>query len=81
MIISDSQNVAFMAQLSKTLVNPPKDTVVKFESVITNVGNGYKPELGTFVAPVSGVYSISLVASSSPKKPTEVVNIIIISVA
>ena len=77
MIISDNQKVAFMAQLSETLINPPTGTVVPFDSVITNAGDGFKPELGSFVAPVSGVYSISLVASSSPKKRSELVSIII----
>lgn len=27
-----------------------------FETVVTNIGNGYKERLGVFVAPVSGMY-------------------------
>jgi hypothetical protein len=73
MLISDLQTVAFMAQLSKNLVNPPQHTVVVFDSVLTNVGGAYKPSSGVFLAPVNGTYTIHLVASSSPKKTSELV--------
>ncbi|XP_045210152.2 complement C1q tumor necrosis factor-related protein 3-like [Mercenaria mercenaria] len=63
----DNQPVAFMAELPANLVSPPIGTTVVFSTVHTNVGHGYKPGPGIFVAPVDGTYSISLVASSSPK--------------
>ncbi|XP_053380188.1 uncharacterized protein LOC123561644 [Mercenaria mercenaria] len=62
-----TQQVAFMAQLSKHLADPPIGTTVVFDTVHTNIGNGYKPGPGIFVAPVDGTYSINLVASSSTK--------------
>ncbi|XP_060553676.1 collagen alpha-2(VIII) chain-like isoform X2 [Ruditapes philippinarum] len=66
----DSQKVAFMAQLSGTLINPAVNTVVVFDRVSTNAGNGYNSGSGMFVAPVKGLYSIHLVASSRSKATT-----------
>jgi hypothetical protein len=71
MLISDHQALAFMAQLSKNLVNPPQHTVVVFDSVLTNAGDAYKPSSGVFLAPVNGTYTIHLVASSPPKKTSD----------
>ncbi|XP_060593899.1 complement C1q-like protein 3 [Ruditapes philippinarum] len=74
---SDHQSVAFMAQLSKILVNPPQHTVVIFDSVLTNVGGAYKPSSGMFLAPVNGTYTIHLVASSTPKTTSEYLHLYI----
>lgn len=71
---SDGKKVAFMAQLSTALINPLVNTVVVFDAVLTNAGNGYNSGSGIFVAPVSGLYSISLVASSRIKKNNEYVS-------
>lgn len=35
----------------------PKDTIIKFENVEINQGNGYNPATGKFTAPVDGLYS------------------------
>ncbi|XP_053380323.1 complement C1q tumor necrosis factor-related protein 3-like [Mercenaria mercenaria] len=64
---TDTTHVAFMAELSADLVDPSAGTTVIFDSVRTNVGNGYKSGPGIFVAPVDGTYSITLVASSGTK--------------
>ncbi|XP_053381175.1 complement C1q-like protein 4 [Mercenaria mercenaria] len=60
-------SVAFMAQLSESIVNPPQGSVIAFDSVLTNVGEAYNAGTGTFVADVDGIYSFHLFASS-PKK-------------
>ena len=35
----------------------PQCTIIKFERVLVNDGNGYDPKSGKFTAPVDGVYS------------------------
>jgi hypothetical protein len=74
MHISDRKTVAFMAQLSKEMVNPPQHTVGVFDSVLTNVGGAYKSSSGVFLAPVNGTYTIHLVATASRKKTSEYVS-------
>lgn len=49
--------IVFHALLSKRLKNVPKDTIIKFENVEVNEGNGYNPTTGKFTAPVDGFYS------------------------
>ncbi|XP_062617244.1 uncharacterized protein LOC134278953 [Saccostrea cucullata] len=51
--------VAFHAILSKGLNNIPIDTILKFENVLTNEGEGYSPTTGKFTAPEDGVYYFS----------------------
>ncbi|XP_060553740.1 complement C1q-like protein 3 [Ruditapes philippinarum] len=74
---SDRKTVAFMAQLTKHMVNPRQHTVVVFDAVLTNVGGAYKPSSGVFLAPVNGTYTIHLVASSSPKSTSEYLHLYI----
>ncbi|XP_053380322.1 complement C1q tumor necrosis factor-related protein 3-like [Mercenaria mercenaria] len=64
---TDTKHVAFMAELSADLVDPSSGTTVVFDSVRTNVGDGYKSGPGIFVAPVNGTYSKNIVASSGTK--------------
>ncbi|XP_052683655.1 complement C1q tumor necrosis factor-related protein 3-like [Crassostrea angulata] len=49
--------IVFHALLAKRLKNVPKDTIIKFENVEINQGNGYNPATGKFTAPVDGLYS------------------------
>ncbi|KAL4237586.1 hypothetical protein ACF0H5_002300 [Mactra antiquata] len=65
--IQDRRPSAFMAQLSNHMNDPPINTVVVFDAVITNIGNDYKPQSGLFTAPSKGIYNFNLVASSSTK--------------
>ena len=53
------QQVAFTAQhtLGETL---GKHQTVKYNQVVTNIGNGYDSRDGHFTAPVAGLYSFSL---------------------
>ncbi|XP_045209631.2 heavy metal-binding protein HIP-like isoform X1 [Mercenaria mercenaria] len=59
-----SHHVAFMAELSTSMVNPEKGTTVVFDNVHVNEGSSYKPGTGTFVAPASGIYSVTVVATA-----------------
>ncbi|XP_053381095.1 complement C1q tumor necrosis factor-related protein 3-like [Mercenaria mercenaria] len=73
----DTRHVAFMAELSADLVNPSIGTTIVFDTVHTNVGDGYKPGPGIFVAPVNGTYNINLVASSSTKASSSALHLYI----
>ncbi|XP_053380321.1 collagen alpha-2(VIII) chain-like [Mercenaria mercenaria] len=74
---TDSQKVAFMAELSKAIINPPTGTIVVFDIVHTNDGDGYKPGPGIFIPPVTGTYNINLVASSGTKLASEYLHLYI----
>jgi hypothetical protein len=45
---------AFEAKLCSTVVNPGSPMI--WESVLSNVGNGYNPANGVFTAPIAGTY-------------------------
>jgi hypothetical protein len=60
------------------MVNPPTGTVVKFDTVVTNIGEDYDPESGIFVAEVAGTYNFHLFAASPKKAVGNWVSIFII---
>uniref|UniRef100_A0A8W8LVP7 C1q domain-containing protein n=1 Tax=Magallana gigas TaxID=29159 RepID=A0A8W8LVP7_MAGGI len=51
--------IAFHASLKNHLRNVPVNTIIKFEKVHLNKGNGYDPATGVFIAPEDGVYSFA----------------------
>ncbi|XP_060602851.1 cerebellin-3-like [Ruditapes philippinarum] len=51
--------VAFFAKMDKNLENAGVHQNFIFETVVTNIGNGYNNNSGAFVAPVSGTYVFS----------------------
>nr|XP_034306010.1 complement C1q-like protein 4 isoform X2 [Crassostrea gigas] len=57
--------VAFNAILSKDTTLGSKE-VVKYDSVLTNVGGAYRPSTGIFTAPYKGIYTISCSLMSHP---------------
>ncbi|CAH8452015.1 unnamed protein product [Dicrocoelium dendriticum] len=61
--------VAFFAGLELNIVEKPSDpnTKVIMKKVITNVGHAYNAQTGEFVAPVSGVYSLTVAISAQGK--------------
>ncbi|XP_071124032.1 cerebellin-1-like [Mytilus edulis] len=56
---SGSEKVAFMVKNSINLHNIPSKSVVVYNTVITNLGNGYDKSTGIFTAPSNGVYIFS----------------------
>ena len=52
--------MAFSAKLSRVLEINNND-VIKFDDVLTNVGNAYNPTSGKFVTPYNGSYLFTLV--------------------
>ncbi|XP_061186963.1 uncharacterized protein LOC133195106 [Saccostrea echinata] len=48
--------IAFHAAIKSRLRNVPVNTIIKFEDVLLNNGNGYDPKTGVFTAPEDGVY-------------------------
>jgi hypothetical protein len=57
MLFSTGGVVAFHAALKYSLRNVPANTILKFEEVLLNKGNGYNPKTGIFTAPTNGIYS------------------------
>ena len=51
--------VAFTATLGQRLGPVPIDMPVKYQGIISNMGNGYNPATGIFTARVSGMYYFS----------------------
>ena len=53
------ERVAFYAIMSHDEPDPGKHHTIVFDTIQTNVGNGYNNYSGIFTVPVSGVYSFS----------------------
>ena len=51
--------VAFYATLSDHLHHAGLHQIIAFDNVVTNIGGAYNPHVGTFIAPVTGVYVFS----------------------
>lgn len=58
--------VAFHAVLTTTSVSVSLNEVIKFNHIITNIGEGYNTSTGTFTAPVAGYYEfiVTIMAQS-----------------
>jgi len=52
--------VEFLATLSSDLRHAGANQPIVFDRVVTNVGTAYKPHVGVFTAPVSGIYVFSV---------------------
>jgi hypothetical protein len=48
--------VAFSAYVSTYETDLSKDHTIKFDRIVTNIGNHYNPNSGTFTAPQHGLY-------------------------
>lgn len=57
--------VAFFVRLRDKITNHHLSTIMVFDDVQLNMGNAYDPHVGTFTAPVEGVYKFDLVLSSN----------------
>ncbi|XP_052100786.1 cerebellin-2-like [Mytilus californianus] len=57
---------AFLATLTPREVTLTSSSVVKFDSILTNIGNGYDANSGVFTAPRKGTYifAVSFVAGN-----------------
>ena len=60
--------MAFQARLKHDISNLPNYAVVKFDHIITNIGNAYDKGTGYFTCPEEGVYSFSWSFLTSPGK-------------
>ncbi|XP_062615677.1 complement C1q-like protein 2 [Saccostrea cucullata] len=59
--------IAFHAAIKSHLSNVPVNTIMKFDEVLLNKGNGYDPKTGLFTAPEDGIYSFEWTYLSSKK--------------
>ena len=58
--VADTVNdVAFCVHLSQT-TSITAGSILIYDVIVTNVGNGYNVDLGSFVAPIHGLYYIEL---------------------
>ena len=60
--------MAFQARLKNAINNLPNYAVVKFNQIITNIGNAYDKRTGYFTCPEEGVYSFSWAFRTTPGK-------------
>ena len=60
--------MAFQARLQNNISNLPNYAVVKFDHIITNIGNAYDKGTGYFTCPEDGVYSFSWAFLTKPGK-------------
>lgn len=54
--------------MKSDLTNRPKGSVVIYNDVVTNEGDGYNPSTGIFTAPTEGLYSFSWTTTASANK-------------
>lgn len=52
--------VAFHAKLKNPISSLSPNQIIKYDDVITNIGEGYDRTTGKFTAPMDGVYSFFL---------------------
>ncbi|XP_071167884.1 cerebellin-2-like [Mytilus edulis] len=55
-----SEKPAFLATLTPREVALKSGSVVKFDSILTNIGNGYNANSGVFTAPRKGTYQFAV---------------------
>ena len=54
--VQSGTRVAFFASLTNTITYLGADQDIAFDNAVSNIGNAYHPNHGTFIAPVAGVY-------------------------
>ncbi len=58
---SDNENVAFSVHLlGDKKINLPAGSVVIYDQVVTNIGNGYNKHTGIFTVPTAGTYFFNI---------------------
>nr|XP_022295546.1 adiponectin-like [Crassostrea virginica] len=68
-------NVAFVAELSTSIVNPPNNFHIIFYHVIFNKGNGYSGTHGMFYAPFPGLYHFAVELTAPPQSSSHTMHV------
>ena len=68
------KKVAFFVGLSDNMGPVTEHTDIVFDRVITNVGRGYEPATGRFVAPVNGTYQFNVIVSAQGRQKVGVIH-------
>lgn len=71
-VAASRRRVAFFVGLSENMGPISENTDVKFDRVVTNVGDGYDMETGKFTAPVDGVYQFNIIISAQGRQKAAV---------
>ncbi|XP_062607920.1 complement C1q-like protein 4 [Saccostrea cucullata] len=68
-IIKEKQrsNVAFVAELSHRITDPPNGFHIIFDKVKLDIGGNYKATHGIFLAPYPGIYHFAVEITSPPQ--------------
>ncbi|XP_061191230.1 complement C1q tumor necrosis factor-related protein 4-like [Saccostrea echinata] len=68
-VVKENQrsNVAFVAELSHSINNPPNGFHIIFDKVKLDIGGNYKATHGIFVAPHPGIYHFAVEITSPPQ--------------
>lgn len=70
MYLSEKTIIAFVAELTNSIVNPGNNVHIVFDHSIMNTGNNYNSRHGVFVAPIPGVYHFAVEITAPPQSTT-----------
>lgn len=62
------KKIAFFVGLSENIGPVTEHTDIKFDNVVTNIGNAYEKATGRFTAPVNGTYQFNVIVSAQGRQ-------------
>ncbi|KAK3084793.1 hypothetical protein FSP39_019128 [Pinctada imbricata] len=68
LLFLSAKAVGFFARLTKDIAHLGDGQTIEFDTVVTNEGNAYDPRHDHFIAPVAGLYQISVSIMSIPNQ-------------
>lgn len=75
-VTAATSNVAFSAALGSSMGPFEQDTPLKYQRILSNIGNGYNPATGIFTAMMRGVYYFSYTMyNNNSGQPSSIVSL------